>query len=128
LEFLRYVTAVFRYVPRPVCEKRFFCSLCLSAWNFSVLCTPMLFSPLVAVVTEVSSGYCGVVTLAVWLLRLQRLTMSFCSHDFTKAAEVFRRYLRLFLSVTRLNKARKKNKSVVQAIVTSESWSLNTRK
>jgi hypothetical protein len=42
----------------------------------------------VAVVTEVSSGYCGVVTLAAWLLRMQRLTMSFCGHDYTKVAEV----------------------------------------
>ena len=42
----------------------------------------------VAVVTEVSSGYCGLVTLAVWLFRVQGLAMSFCSHDFLKAVEV----------------------------------------
>ena len=61
--FLGYLTTVFGYVPKPVCEKLFFCSLCLSvsAWNFSGLCTRVLFLALLpwlpksAVVTVVWS-------------------------------------------------------------------------
>jgi len=68
-KFLGYMTTVFGYVPKPVCENRFFCSLCQSVrLELLGFVHPYAILTIVAVVTEVSNGYCGVVTLAAWLL------------------------------------------------------------
>jgi hypothetical protein len=54
----------------------------------SWFCAPYAVLTFVAVVTEVSSGYCGLVAFATWLLSVPGLAVSFCSHDYLKAAEV----------------------------------------
>lgn len=85
-----YVTRVFGCVPKPVAKSgsfgRYVClSVLLELLGFVYPCALLTF---VVVVTEVSSGYCGLVTLAAWLLRVLGLATSFCSHDCLKAAEV----------------------------------------
>ena len=86
LDFWGYVPTVFGCVPKPVVK----CGslvryVCLSRLGFVHPCALLTF---IAVVTEVGSGYCGLVTLAAWLLRVQGLAVFFCSHDYWKAAEV----------------------------------------